>query len=87
MALPIGVCAQTKTRHVKSVCGADTETVLHVVFHCLALADKVWPALLSFMPGLGLNRDDTDKAIFFRPQPPERSSLASRQRASFRRNG
>jgi len=30
--------------------------VVHVVLHCPALAAKVWPALLSFLAGLGLNR-------------------------------
>jgi len=30
-----------------------------VVLHCPALAAKVWPALLSFLAGLGLNRDAT----------------------------
>ena len=29
--------------------------------HCPALAAKVWPALLSFLAGLGLNRDDSDE--------------------------
>ena len=43
------------------LCGTDTETVVHVVLHCPALAAKVWPALLSFLAGLGLNRDDTDE--------------------------
>jgi len=32
--------------------GTDTETVVHVVLHCPALATKVWPALLSFWRGL-----------------------------------
>jgi len=35
--------------------------VVHVVLHCPALAAKVWPALLSFLAGLGMNRDDTDE--------------------------
>jgi len=35
--------------------------VVHVVLHCPALAAKVWSALLSFLAGLGLNRDDTDE--------------------------
>ena len=43
------------------LCGTDTETVAHVVLHCPALAAKVWPALLSFLAGLGLNRDDSDE--------------------------
>jgi len=43
------------------LCGTDTETVVHVVLHCPALATKVWPALLSFLAGLDLNRDDTDE--------------------------
>ena len=33
----------------------------HVVLHCPAPAAKVWPALLSFLAGLGLNRDDSDE--------------------------
>ena len=32
-----------------------------MVLHCPALAAKVWPALLSFLAGLGLNRDDSDE--------------------------
>jgi len=46
------------------LCGTDTDNVVHVpdvVLHCSALAAKVWPALLSFLAGLGLNRDDTDE--------------------------
>jgi len=43
------------------LCGTDTETVVHVVLHCPALAAKVWPALLSLLAGLGLNRDDSDE--------------------------
>ena len=43
------------------LCGTDTETVVYVVLHCPALAAKVWPTLLSFLAGLGLNRDDTDE--------------------------
>ena len=43
------------------LCGTDTETVAHVVLHCPALAAKVWPALLPFLAGLGLNRDDSDE--------------------------
>jgi len=35
--------------------------VVYVVLHCPALAAKVWPTLLSFLAGLGLNRDDTDE--------------------------
>ena len=34
---------------------SGTETVVHVVLHCPALAAKVWPALLFFLAGLGLN--------------------------------
>jgi len=34
---------------------------MHVVLHCPAFAAKVWPALLAFLAGLGLNRDDTDE--------------------------
>ena len=43
------------------LCGTDTETVVHVVLHCPALVAKVWPTLLSFLAGLGLNRADTDE--------------------------
>ena len=47
------------------LCGTDIETVVHVVLHCPALAAKVWPALLTFLAGLGLNRDDTDEGTSF----------------------
>jgi len=41
--------------------------VVHVVLHCPALATKVWPALLSFLAGLGLNRDNTDEGTSLEP--------------------
>ena len=46
------------------LCGTYTDTVVHVVLHCPVLATKVWPALLSFLAGLGLNRDDTHEGTF-----------------------
>jgi len=60
-----GECVQKTTPRVDCdrLCGTDTETVAHVVLHCPALAAKVWPALLYFLEGLGLNRDDTDEGI------------------------
>jgi len=35
---------------------------VHVVLHWPVLAAKVWPVLLTFLTGLGPNRDDTDEA-------------------------
>ena len=64
MTSPIGVCARAGGCEQKTTprvdCVAMTlKTVVHVVLHCPALAAKVWPALLSFLAGLGLNRDAT----------------------------
>jgi len=38
-----------------------TETVVHVVLQCPALAAKVWPALWSILAGLGLDPDNNDE--------------------------
>ena len=67
------------------LCGTDTETVVHVVLHCPALVAKVWPTLLSFLAGLGLNRDGTDEGtLLLSLKLPNDSNAVATSLAFFR---
>jgi len=59
--LSVLVCATLHTLLTVTSRMCGTETLVRVVLHHPALVAKVWPALLSILAGLGLNRGDTDE--------------------------